>query len=94
MKVLSRSFLRGLEFRNFTQNDYYGFAGVSSPVPMISDNGGYLVIIDGVYAEVYSEDGELLEQCNDIMELGEVSVNDQIEALERQLAELKSTLAA
>ncbi len=94
MKVLSRSFLRGLEFRNFTQNDYYGFAGVSSPVPMISDNGGYLVIIDGVYAEVYSEDGDLLEQCDDIMYLPESNVSEQIEALELQLAELKSTLAA
>ena len=93
MKVLSRSFLRGLEFRNFTQNDYYGFASVSSPVPMISDNGGYLVIIDGVYAEVYSEDGCLLEQCDDIMDLPESNVSEQIEALERQLAELKSSLS-
>jgi hypothetical protein len=101
MKI-TRELLESLTFRVFTENDYYGFAGVQSPVPLISDNTNVLVIIDGCYAELYANlnnNGEADDVCDDIRELmykspKQIAAEAQIEALERQLAELKSTLAA
>lgn len=106
MKI-TRELLESLTFRVFTKNDYYGFAGVLSPVPLIaeSDDEGILVIIDGCYAELYAMDGQeqgtmdVIDTCDDIRELTfksakQVAVEAQIEAMERQLAELKSTLNA
>ena len=99
MKI-TRELLESLTFRVFTENDYYGFAGVQSPVPLISDNTNVLVIIDGCYAELYANlnnNGEADDVCDDIRELmykspKQIAAEAQIEALERQLAELKSTL--
>jgi hypothetical protein len=101
MKI-TRELLESLTFRVFTENDYYGFAGVQSPVPLISDNTNVLVIIDGCYAELYAnlnDAGEADDVCDDIRELmykspKQIAAEAQIEALERQLAELKSTIAA
>lgn len=100
MKI-TRALLESLTFRPFTETDYYGFSGVQSPVPMISDNTGVLVIIDGCYAELYANEndcGEADDVCDDIRELPyrspeQVVVDLQIEAMERQLAELKSSLS-
>jgi hypothetical protein len=99
MKI-TRELLESLTFRVFTENDYYGFAGVQSPVPLISDNTNVLVIIDGCYAELYAnlnDNGDADDVCDDIRELmykspKQIAAEAQIEALERQLAELKSTL--
>jgi hypothetical protein len=106
MKI-TRELLESLTFRVFTKNDYYGFAGVLSPVPLIaeSDDEGILVIIDGCYAELYAMDGQeqgtmdVIDTCDDIRELTfksakQVAVEAQIAAMELQLAELKSTLAS
>ena len=51
--------------------DKMGFAGVSSPVPLIAEFGEkYLVIIDGAYAEVTDCDElQLVDSCDDITEL-------------------------
>ena len=35
---ISRELLKSLNFRVFDKNDYFGFAGVSSPVPLIAEN--------------------------------------------------------
>lgn len=99
MKI-TRELLESLTFRVFTENDYYGFAGVQSPVPLISDNTNVLVIIDGCYAELYANlnnNGEADDVCDDIRELmykspKQIAAEAQIEAMERQLAELKSSL--
>jgi len=54
-----------------TETDKMGFAGVSSPVPLIAEYGDkYLVIIDGCYAEVTDvEELGLVDSCDDINEL-------------------------
>ena len=57
-----RAFFASLNFRVMTETDKMGFAGVSSPVPLIADSGEFLVIVDGNYAEIY--DAESMENCN------------------------------
>ena len=53
--ILTRKFLRSLNFRVFRDIDYHGFAGVESPVPLICDeNEDFLVILDGNRCEFYS----------------------------------------
>jgi len=69
--MISRKFLSSLNFRVMTESDKMGFAGVSSPVPLIAEYGSkYLVIIDGCYAEVTDCDElQLVDSCDDINEL-------------------------
>jgi hypothetical protein len=57
-----RAFFASLDFKVMTETEKMGFAGVSSPVPLIADNGEFLVIIDGNYAEIY--DADSIENCN------------------------------
>ena len=103
MTKITRELLESLTFRTFTKNDFYGFAGVLSPVPMIAENEdeGITVIIDGDYAELYAYDGcanfDCIDTCENIRELTyksakQVAVEAQIEAMEKALSELKSTL--
>lgn len=69
-KMLTRKFLSSLSFRPFDKTDYYGFAGVQSPVPLIAEFADkYLVIIDGDYAEIIDIDGEMVEFCDNIRDL-------------------------
>lgn len=67
---ISRELLGSLNFRVFSKNDYYGFSGVSSPVPLIAENEdeGICVIIDGDVAELYAFDGCANFDCIDIVE--------------------------
>jgi hypothetical protein len=62
MTKFDREFFSSLKFRVFSPDDYYGFAGVTSPVPLIAENDDYLVIIDGCYAEIYTTSG--FENCD------------------------------
>lgn len=73
--MITRKFLGSLQFRRFTENDYMGFGGVSSPVPLICETEEFLVILDGNYCEYYSseavENGDYMptETCENICEL-------------------------
>ena len=67
MKI-TRELLSNLTFRPFTQNDYYGFSGVSSPVPLIAETPEFLVIIDGDTAELYQFDIDGSFDCSDVCE--------------------------
>lgn len=57
-----RAFFASLKFSVMTADEKMGFAGVSSPVPLIADSGEFLVIVDGNYAEIY--DAESIENCS------------------------------
>lgn len=103
MTKISRELLNSLTFRVFTKNDYYGFAGVESPVPLIaeSEDEGVLVIIDGIYCELYAYDGdgsfEAIDVCEDIRELPvksakQLAVEAEIAKMEQALATLKAEL--
>jgi hypothetical protein len=94
MKI-SRRLLSSLTFRPFSKNDYFGFAGVESPVPLIAENEaeGILVIIDGDCAELYAFDVDgsfdLIDQCDDIRALpSESEVDKKIAQLKKELADL------
>ena len=69
--MITRKFLADLEFSVMTESDKMGFAGVTSPVPLIAEFGSkFLVVIDGCYAEVTDvESLELVDSCSDIREL-------------------------
>lgn len=73
--MISREFLRSLEFRVMTDFDRQGFMGCESPVPLIAETDQYLVVIDGNYCEVYDADPigdgvfEPTETCENINEL-------------------------
>lgn len=103
MTKISRELIKSLNFRVFTQNDYYGFSGVESPVPLIAENDdeGILMIIDGNYAELYAYDGcanfDCIDTCDNIRELPfktekQLKIEAEIKAMEKALAELKKTL--
>ena len=95
---ISRELLKAIKFRVFDENDYFGFAGVESPVPLIGEieSEGILVIIDGNYAELYAFDGcanfDLIDTCENIRELP-VKTQREIE-IEKRIQNLKSELAA
>ena len=68
--MISRKFLKTLNFRPFDENDFEGFAGVDSPVPFVAENEDYLVIIDGDTCDVfYIEDLSIAYHCNSISNL-------------------------
>ena len=73
--LISRSFLRSINFSVMTDTDRMGFAGAQSPVALIGENDQYLVVVDGNYCEVYSAEAmadgtfEPIETCENICEL-------------------------
>lgn len=93
MKI-SRRLLSSLTFRPFTKTDYYGFAGVSSPVPLIAETDSICVIIDGDVAELYEFDVDgtfdCVDVCENIRELpSETEVEKRIAQLKAELAQLE-----
>ncbi len=93
MKI-SRRLLSSLTFRVFTKNDYYGFSGVSSPVPLIAEKDNIIVIIDGDTAELYSADIDGTFDCEDVCENirelpSETEVEKRIAQLKAEIAELE-----
>jgi len=104
MTKISRELIESLSFRVFTKNDYYGFAGVQSPVPLIAENEseGIMMIIDGDYAELYAYDGcanfDVVDTCDNIRELQyksnfQIETEAEIAAMEKSLKVLKDRLA-
>lgn len=102
MKI-TRELLESLTFRVFTENDYYGFAGVQSPVPLIAENEeeGIVVVIDGDFAELYADDGcanfDCIDTCDNVRELmykspKQIAIEAEIATMEAALAALKETL--
>ena len=100
---ISRELMENMKFRPFTKNDYFGFAGVSSPVPMIAEMEmeGILMIIDGGYAELYADTGdggfELIDSVDNINELPyktarEIEIEKRITNLKAELAALENEL--
>ena len=99
---LTRELIDSLEFRKFEKNDYYGFAGVTSPIPLIADReDGIIMIIDGAYAELYvtESDGtvDLADSVDNINELSykterELKIEAEIAAMEKAIAALKNEL--
>jgi len=69
--MISRDFLSSLNFRVMDETDKMGFAGVSSPVPLIAEINDLLIIIDGDRCEVYGENSDFgpAEICESISEL-------------------------
>ena len=103
MTKITRELIASLSFREFSTTDYYGFAGVESPIPLIAENDdeGILMIIDGDAAELYAYDGcanfDLIDSVESIRALPRKSARDiEIEAeiaqLEKSLANLKAQL--
>lgn len=67
--MITRSFLASLTFRVMTDSDLVGFAGVNSPVPLITEyTDEYVVVIDGDRCEVFAEDGPV-DACDSISNL-------------------------
>ena len=102
MKI-TRELLESLTFRVFTKNDYYGFSGVMSPVPLIAEDEseGIVVVIDGDFAELYFDDGcanfDCVDTCDNIRELQyksavQVAAEAEIAKLEESIAKLKTLL--
>jgi hypothetical protein len=100
---ISRLLIDTLEFRKFSTTDHFGFAGVSSPLPLIAENEdeGILMIIDGDTAELYAFDGsggmDCVDVCDNIRELPykterELRIEAEIAAMEQSLAVLRETL--
>lgn len=95
---ISRELLASMTFRPFSQNDYYGFSGVLSPVPMIAEleDEGICMILDGDYAELYAYDGcanfDCVDTCDNIRELP-YKTEKQIR-VEAEIAKMKEAIIA
>ena len=100
---ISRELLESIEFRVMDESDKFGFAGVSSPVPLIGEieAEGIIVVIDGEVAELYCVDGcanfDCVDTCANIRELPykterELEIERRIATLKRELAELENAL--
>ena len=93
---ITRELLESMTFRPFSQNDYYGFSGVSSPVPMIAEleDEGICMILDGDYAELYAYDGcanfDCVDTCDNIRELPYKTAVQL--AMEQEIAEAEASL--
>ena len=101
--VISRELIKSLNFRVFQLEDYYGFSGVNSPIPLIAENDdeGILMIIDGACAELYADTGDggfdCVDTCENINDLPvktsrELKIESEIDKMEKALAELKNEL--
>ena len=102
--VISRDLINAIKFRQFDETDYYGFAGVESPIPLIGEleSEGILMIIDGGHAELYAFDGDgnmdCVDTCENINALpykteNQKRIEREIAAMEKSLASLKAELA-
>ena len=100
---ISRELIKAIKFRPFEQNDYCGFGGVESPMPMIGEleDEGITMILDGDYAELYAYDGcanfDCVDTCENIRQLPyktekQLRIEAEIEAMEKSLAALKAEL--
>jgi hypothetical protein len=68
--MITRKFLKSLQYRQFDKFDFEGFAGVESPVPFIAESGDLLIIIDGDVCEVYNlETLEVVSRVDSISNL-------------------------
>ncbi len=101
--VISRELISAIKFRQFDETDYYGFAGVESPIPLIGElpDEGILMIIDGGHAELYADTGdggfECVDSCENINELPyktakQIAIEKEIATMEESLAALKAQL--
>lgn len=102
---ISRELISSLEFREFGPMDYYGFSGVTSPIPLIAEleDEGITVIIDGDYAELYAYDGcanfDMIDSVDSIRALpvksaAQISLENEIDVMEKSLKLMKDQLAA
>ena len=100
---ISRELLASIEFRLMDESDKMGFAGVSSPCPMIGEveAEGITVIVDGGYAELYAYDGcanfDCVDTCENINELPyktevQLAAEAEIAKLEASIEKLKTLL--
>ena len=100
---ISRELLASIDFRLMDESDKMGFAGVSSPCPMIGEveSEGITVIVDGGYAELYAYDGcanfDCVDTCENINELPyktekQIRIEAEIAKLQEAIAGLKKEL--
>lgn len=93
---ISRELLKAIEFRPFEQHDYFGFSGVSSPVPMIGEleSEGIVVVIDGDTAELYAFDGDGSADCVDVCDnIRDLPYKTEVQlAAEAEIAKLEASI--
>ena len=100
---ISRELLASIDFRLMDESDKMGFAGVTSPCPMIGEveAEGITVIVDGGYAELYAYDGcanfDCIDTCENINELPyktekQIRIEAEIAKLQEAIANLKKEL--
>lgn len=100
---ISRELLASIDFRLMDESDKMGFAGVSSPCPMVGEieAEGITVVVDGGYAELYAYDGcanfDCIDTCENINELPyktekQIRIEAEIAKLQEAIAGLKKEL--
>lgn len=67
--LITREFLKSLNFKPFSKSMWDAFSGCESPVPFYAETDQYLVILDGPVCDVFDEAGDSVACCEDIREL-------------------------
>jgi len=74
--TITRAFLQSLRFKVMPERERQGFAGCSSPVPLIAEYGDkYIVVIDGDYCEIV--DAETITQVDICQSITNLSVTEE-----------------
>ncbi len=100
---ISRQLIESMNFRPFTKNDYFGFCGVESPIPLIAEleSEGIIMIIDGDAAELYATDGDcgidMIDECFNIRELPyksarQIEIEESIKRMKAEIETLEYVL--
>ena len=101
--MITRELIASLNFRQFTKNDFYGFSGVESPIPLIAEDKDreIVMVIDGDNAELYqfNIDGsfECIDSTESIRELPyktekQIRIEAEIAKMEEAIVALKAEL--
>ena len=101
--MITRELIASLNFRQFTKNDFYGFSGVESPIPLIAEDKDreIVMVIDGDNAELYqfNIDGsfECIDSTESIRELPyktekQIRIEAEIAKMEEAIVALKNEL--
>lgn len=67
--MITREFLKTLQFKPFCRSMWFAFAGCESPIPFYAETDNLLVILDGQICHVLDENGDDVDFCENICDL-------------------------
>ncbi len=68
--MITREYLKSLEFKPFDDAMWEGFCGCQTPIPFYAEDGEeFIIILDGGYCEVYDSEMNQVDCVDNIADL-------------------------